>query len=570
MDGIKYPFTGAGLQQAINDAMAFNTGSPNVAAGALVIVPKAFAIGSTTITVGSTGTAGQQTDGKPVSLWFAAFGTWNCSGNPCFELASRLRVWGMGRFTQINNTGASPTFRITSPAENVEILDLWLQGGLNAIKTRATGTSVDVPGLIIRRNFLQGQTGNAIELVTLADTSEITSNFITTPGNDCLRIGVLDNGASGGGTSENSVIANNFCQNYGNGGVSGKGFHFEPSAFTTAWQAVGWIIDGNQIGPAGSGGTDAFFYKGGGDNVDIRNTTFVSPVGTATSDAMHLEVFAGGVGHSNIRVSGVHFGGGNARYAIFWDELAPTAVATNVLERVSVGNGLAAGIFARGDIRISDVQQATTVAGSSSFQAAGAFKGENPFAIKNSLDAPLTVTIDSGSTAAQNNSLRFSDRGTRIWDVQTFGINPGDFCITNPTTGCVLNFPSAGNNGTVFGSWTIRAGTSFGGTFTHSNTANQTYTFPNQTATVALDISATTGSLGGTSLAAGACTSGTTTATGASTSMAVVATPNADPGASFFWTAFVSSSNTVTVRICNFTSAAATPTATTYSVRVMQ
>lgn len=105
-------------------------------------------------------------------------------------------------------------------------------------------------------------------------------------------------------------------------------------------------------------------------------------------------------------------------------------------------------------------------------------------------------------------------------------------------------------------------------------TADRTITLPDASFTVAqtsqLPLSATSASIGGSAVGAGACASGTVSVTGATTSMAVKATPAADPGASFIPWAFVSSANTVTVRVCNFTSTSATPTATTYNVRVIQ
>lgn len=85
-------------------------------------------------------------------------------------------------------------------------------------------------------------------------------------------------------------------------------------------------------------------------------------------------------------------------------------------------------------------------------------------------------------------------------------------------------------------------------------------------------LSGTTASIGGSLLLAGACAAGTATVAGATTSMAATASPSSDPdsslstGAAIY--AFVSSSNTVTVRICAIVSV--TPASTTYNVRVIQ
>lgn len=87
----------------------------------------------------------------------------------------------------------------------------------------------------------------------------------------------------------------------------------------------------------------------------------------------------------------------------------------------------------------------------------------------------------------------------------------------------------------------------------------------------AVHLSGTTAAIGGSVLAAGACSAGTVTITGAATTMVATASPSADPsptlttGVSIY--AFVSAANTVTVRVCAL--AAVTPAAVTYNVRVL-
>jgi hypothetical protein len=78
----------------------------------------------------------------------------------------------------------------------------------------------------------------------------------------------------------------------------------------------------------------------------------------------------------------------------------------------------------------------------------------------------------------------------------------------------------------------------------------------------------TSGSIGGSLLAAGACTTGTVSITGSTTAMGVVVTPSAYPGGGIWWDGYVSAPGTVTVRACAAISA--TPTAETYNVRVLQ
>lgn len=81
-------------------------------------------------------------------------------------------------------------------------------------------------------------------------------------------------------------------------------------------------------------------------------------------------------------------------------------------------------------------------------------------------------------------------------------------------------------------------------------------------------LSATSASIGGGSLAAGACASTVTAITGATTSMAVNVTPVTYPGDNFYWKGYVSSANNVTVLVCSAVNSA-TPTASTYNIRVL-
>jgi hypothetical protein len=89
-------------------------------------------------------------------------------------------------------------------------------------------------------------------------------------------------------------------------------------------------------------------------------------------------------------------------------------------------------------------------------------------------------------------------------------------------------------------------------------------------AAVSPTLAASSASIGGSSLGAGACTSGTVSVSGATTSMAVAASPATYPGDGFGWRGYVSTSGTVTVKLCNETSGSLTPTASAYNVRVLQ
>lgn len=81
-------------------------------------------------------------------------------------------------------------------------------------------------------------------------------------------------------------------------------------------------------------------------------------------------------------------------------------------------------------------------------------------------------------------------------------------------------------------------------------------------------LSATSASIGGSALLAGAVATGTVTVAGAVSGMVVLVTPNTYPGDAIDWRAYVSSANTVTVVVSAII--AATPAASTYNVRVIQ
>jgi hypothetical protein len=75
---------------------------------------------------------------------------------------------------------------------------------------------------------------------------------------------------------------------------------------------------------------------------------------------------------------------------------------------------------------------------------------------------------------------------------------------------------------------------------------------------------ATTGSLGGSALSAGQCSSTTVSISAAAVGDKVNATPSTYPGDGFYWYAYVSGSGTVTVEVCAVLGG--TPTASVYNV----
>lgn len=74
--------------------------------------------------------------------------------------------------------------------------------------------------------------------------------------------------------------------------------------------------------------------------------------------------------------------------------------------------------------------------------------------------------------------------------------------------------------------------------------------------------------IGGSLLLAGGCQSTNVTIPGILPTMTAVVSPQADPGNSVQWQAFIPSANTATVRICALL--AATPPSIVYSIKILQ
>lgn len=90
---------------------------------------------------------------------------------------------------------------------------------------------------------------------------------------------------------------------------------------------------------------------------------------------------------------------------------------------------------------------------------------------------------------------------------------------------------------------------------------NLTTTIPNA------DLSGTTGSIGGGLLTLGSCATGSATVAGAAVGMSATSSPTTYPGDGSQWQTYVSSANTVTVKVCALV--ALTPVASVYNVRVI-
>lgn len=161
-------------------------------------------------------------------------------------------------------------------------------------------------------------------------------------------------------------------------------------------------------------------------------------------------------------------------------------------------------------------------------------------------NAALSVNAATGNAAEVNMGVNATRVGYLSADATTMSLNTLSTQSLNLGTNNTARVTINGSTGNVTTTGTLTvAGAAVTGT-----------------------LSGTTASLGGGALLAGACTSGTVSVTGATTAMAVAASPVTYPGDGAYWMGYVSSANTVTVKVC--AAVALTPTASTYNVRVNQ
>lgn len=192
------------------------------------------------------------------------------------------------------------------------------------------------------------------------------------------------------------------------------------------------------------------------------------------------------------------------------------------------------------------VSGAATFNGTAAFNSTSTFAGVPTFSAAPTISytgASIYLNDSSGSSSA---TLRYQSAGTNTWSLGASGSN---YSLNRYVSGVLTDTPIQVNKNT--GVVAFADGITVQGTVVQGN------------------LTGTTGSIGGSALAAGACATGTVAITGATTSMAVLATPVTYPGAGYQWNdAYVSSAGTVTVPVCAI--AAGTPTASAYNVRVLQ
>ena len=274
----------------------------------------------------------------------------------------------------------------------------------------------------------------------------------------------------------------------------------------------------------------------------------------------------------------------------------PVAVTGGTYNLASNGSGLAVVILASG----GHVSSILTIAASGSGYAVGdtlfLYGGNmdatiyiNAIGAGGSVPSSSDVTILYSGTgyttsstlavvrapvsAAQTITLTgtLTSNATFILENGTYNNSSASLIINNNTSGAYNTYAylSNGSDGTTGSGILIPQGSNNScATIIQTDGVNDVWYASPPVCTTPVEYSGTTGSIGGGALLAGACTSGTVAVAVATTAMGVVATPSAYPGDGIWWEGYVSSAGTVTVKVC--AAVAATPSAETYNVRVIQ
>jgi hypothetical protein len=200
------------------------------------------------------------------------------------------------------------------------------------------------------------------------------------------------------------------------------------------------------------------------------------------------------------------------------------------------------------------------------------------FNFNNTADAAFApIGCQAGKTASQTCTFNwYNYTGTPVYSIGTdfVGYNAtGAWKIHSNLTNLDQFIVFSGGTRTVLpasGTWQIFNHTAGTGVAQINESNGALYANEDMNDGIYASLAGTTGSVGSSSLAAGACFAGTANVVDATTSMVATTSPATYPGDSFTWRAYVSSAGTVTVKVCNETAAAATPTTSVYNVRVIQ
>jgi hypothetical protein len=480
-----------------------------------------------------------------------------------------------GDTTNGNNTAlGSNTLRLGGGFQNTAIGSNAITGNSSNITIGGTITATDVISVTFTGSFTGSPITVTAPMTGLTTTAQAAAAVVAAiTANPTL---INQNGNSGlfASTSGQITGTSSIAMAFIGTSVSGSNCVITASVSGAATEVVtitGGATGNNNIGigymallgqflSTGSsniaiGGTALKLVSSGSNNIAIgfgsgaaiSTGTINVFIGDMAGDTMTTVQQMVGIGHAALQSLSGNGGGTNGQTAIG---------AFAMSNFVSSGSGNAN--TAVGDFALQGAAGSTTQAS----VAVGANAGK----VVTTAAGVTLVGFNAGNkiTTGGGNTIIGSGVGSTTLTTGTSDILIGTSSAVDAPTSSTSNFVNIQNILTINGANTTpsTSATTIAGSLNVVGALSQNGT------TILQWLAGTTGSIGGSALLAGACTSGTVAVTGSTTAMGVVATPVTYPGDGFDWEAFVSAAGTVTVKVCGFI--AGTPVASAYNVRVLQ
>jgi hypothetical protein len=345
-----------------------------------------------------------------------------------------------------------------------------------------------------------------------------------------------------------------------------------------------FLIHGSSIAQISQNST-AFIYRpaiaeqnGRGTGTAITNGTATTQQTLDTSTFISSDAFASNL---VIRARATHplnITGGTYNFASLGTGYSPVIFASggtvsSILASSNPGSGYAVGDVLQLNSGNRDAYVVVnTIGGGGTIPVAGdvtILYGGTGYTTGNTI-ITQNPAINSGNTFTLSGTL--TSNATFILTTGTYIANSTQLFINNNTTGpyTVQFLESNGSDGSQgTGVYIPQGSNNSCATIIQKDGVNDIWAAAPSVCAVAPNyFTGTTGSIGGSALLAGACTSGTVAITGATAAMGIVVTPASYPGDGVWWEGYASSPGTVTVKVC--AAIATTPSAENYNVRVLQ
>jgi hypothetical protein len=366
-----------------------------------------------------------------------------------------------------------------------------------------------------------------------------------------------------------------------------------PGTASNVTLAIGWGIECNNSGACQVGASTDLSGNFAGGAISYGTTT---GLGNASMTIGHTHSIGNNKGWDIVALCYDTVGGGTTGYYhnIYSNNfIGGTRLANNLFSEIWLQDCQKSTIGQnpfQGSNSAKSAIELTETAGSRAGPIDIGYNAYNFFSTQPVIDSVVNVSflLSTGKPSSQgvigfdssNNLLIGADSTQKFIQIRPSGIGSatGAMSITagGTTTFSGSIIPASagccdiGNSGTGWRQLWMSAGANLFNFVPVNPAATRVVNIPDPGATVNLgfNFSATSAAFAPGLLAAGVCsTQAATTVTGATTAMDAHVTPVSDPGTGLNWLGIIAA-GTVSVRVCNTSTAGITPTSTTYNIRV--